>query len=111
MSTKSKISDLIAHYREVEAKATPGPWSVRGGDGHILGNSIADAKAAGCAHYQWTHNTTLGNADVMAASRNLFLVLLDVVAAVDNERKARSGQSIDDAMERLHEAMEANRNG
>ena len=121
------VENLFAFLREIERAATPGPWRVVGVDGHIIGNVYAEAVASGVKHHQWSHNTTQGNAAAIATARNLFAALLDVAeAAARIQREAAAAgwgdaagwdmaelnapmQSNDKALDRLREAMEANR--
>ena len=108
------LRTLIAHYREIEKLATPGPWfgtdceSVITGDGDRI--AANDCMAA-------DHVDSTNDMRAIAASRNLFAALLDVAEAVDEFGAPQiDEQAQDDAMvamfdarDRLREAMEASR--
>lgn len=112
------LRTLIAHYREIEQAATPGPWfgtdceSVITGDGDRI--AANDCMAA-------DHVDSTDDMRAIAAARNLFAALLDVAEAADERLDAGSDCDCDDGecscghaalsftVRRLREAMEASR--
>lgn len=133
----TSMRDLLAYYREIEKAATPGPWheesegpevqaiyGPKGAFHHVLWARICDA----CAKHGGTC-TAASPADsaLLTTARNIFAALLDVAeAAARIQREAAAAgwgdaagwdmaelnapmQSNDKALDRLREAMEANR--
>lgn len=119
------LRTLIAHYREIEKLATPGPWT---GDRHdgtvkydILGPDGDTVCRGACAPDETGGFVDPNDDRFVIASRNLFAALLDVAEAAEDRLDAGSNCDCEDGecscghaalsftVQRLREAMEANR--
>lgn len=116
-SMADELAKLLAEWREIEAKATKGPWL----------NGSLDAAGQATIRYEnvelgtlWHHSVgsiekeMFANADLITLSRNRFLELLDVVEAADQlmasdgrrgvyhaGRALEAGERLDAALSRL----------
>lgn len=106
MSKPVTPADAIRRLREVEAKATPGPWSTRGTaavSNRYPGCSVSTGNRCWFVVDGEGRDRNAANARMIAFARNALPALLDVVEAA---RELRRCEPMDDDAHELVEARE-----